>query len=219
MRQQTWQWTLCLICLTVAASCWSTSAGAADIVVKALLKDMAVVEIDGQRESLRAGESFAGVTLISADSKAGIFDVNGERRTLKVGRHMGANYTAPERTAVRIASNHGGHFVTPGRINKRPVTFMVDTGATTIAMNSQVARQLGIDYLAGQVHSAQTASGVVSAYRVMLDNVAIGSLILHNVEASVLEGAFPAQILLGNSYLSRVDMKVNNGVLVLQAKF
>lgn len=214
MKRQLW-----LLCLAWVASGWSASAHAADIVVKALLKNMAVIEVDGQRESLRAGESFAGVTLISADSKAGIFDVDGVRRTLKVGRHIGAHYATPERTAVHIASDRGGHYVTPGRINNRPVTFMVDTGATTIAMNSQVARQLRIDYQKGRVHKAQTASGVVSAYGVTLDSVAVGSLILRNVEASVLEGAYPGQILLGNTYLSRVDMQVNNGVLVLQAKF
>lgn len=192
---------------------------AADMVVKALLKNHAVIEVDGQQQMLEAGESFAGVTLISANSKHGVFEVQGERRTLTVGRRMGAHYKAPERPAVRISSQAGGHFFAPGRINGRTVTFLVDTGATMIALNSQVAQDLGLDYLSGQKHQVQTAAGIVAAHRVNLASVSVGTLTLHNVDASVLEGAFPAQILLGNSYLSRVDMQVDNGVLVLQAKF
>lgn len=197
----------------------SLACAAADVVVKALLKNHAVIEVDGQQKFLKAGESFAGITLISADSKRGVFEIDGERQTLTVGRRMGARYKEPEKTSVRIASQQGGHYFTPGRINGRPVTFLVDTGATTVALNSLVAQQLGVDYLAGQRHRVQTAAGIVAAYRVTLTSVAVGTLTLHNVEASVLEGAFPAQILLGNSYLSRVDMQVDNGVLVLQAKF
>ena len=157
--------------------------------------------------------------MLSADSKQAVVEVDGQRKTLTVGRRIGAQYRAPEKTTVRIASQGGGHYFTPGRINKRPVTFLVDTGATTIAMNSQIAQQLGIDYKSGKRHRVQTASGTETAYRVTLQSAAVGALTINNVEASVLEGAFPAQILLGNSYLSRVDLQVDEGVLVLQAKF
>lgn len=192
---------------------------AADIVVKALLKDKAVVEVDGQQKLLRMGDSFAGITLISADSKAGVFDVNGTQRTMGVGRRIGATYKEPDKAEVRINSHRSGHYYVRGAINSKPVTFHVDTGATMIAMSSVTARQLGIDYLSGRQHRVQTASGIVAAYGVTLAKASVGPIVLNNVEASVLEGAYPRDILLGNSYLSRVNMRFDDGVLVLQAKF
>lgn len=189
------------------------------IVVKALFKGNAIIEVAGEQKRLEVGDSFAGITLLSADSKEAVLDVAGERKTLTVGRQIGSNYRDPEKTTVRINRRQGGHFFTPGRINNQPVTFLVDTGATSIAMNSRVARELGIQYLEGRRHMVQTASGVVPAYEVTLSSAAVGSLALHNVKASVLEGSFPAEVLLGNSYLSRVNMQVESGVLVLQAKF
>jgi len=194
-------------------------AQAADILVKALFKDNAIIEVDGERKRLESGDSFAGVTLLSADSEKAVVEIQGERKTLRVGRRIGTLYRDPEKTTVRINRQQGGHFFTPGRINKRPVTFLVDTGATSIAMNSRIARELGISYSDGQQQMVQTASGTVLAYRVILSSVSVGSLTLHNVEAGVLEGSFPTQILLGNSYLNRVNMQVDDGVLVLQAKF
>jgi aspartyl protease family protein len=206
--------------LTVMLMCGlSSQAQAADILVKVLFKNNVIIEVDGERKRLKTGDSFAGITLLSADSEKAVVDVQGERKTLRVGRRIGTNYRDPEKTTVRINRQQGGHFFTPGRINNRPVTFLVDTGATSIAMNSQIARELGINYRDGRQQMVQTASGMVSAYSVTLHSVAVGSLTLQNVEAGVLEGSFPMQILLGNSYLNRVNMQVDDGVLILQAKF
>ncbi len=205
--------------LMVLLLCCLPQAQAADILVKALFKDNAIIEVDGERKRLKKGDSFAGVTLLSADSEKAVVEIEGERKTLRVGRRIGTNYRDPEKTTVRINRHQGGHFFTPGRINNRPVTFLVDTGATSIAMNSGIAHELGISYSDGERHMVQTASGMVQAYRVILSSVSVGSLTLHNVEAGVLEGLFPTQILLGNSYLNRVNMQVDDGVLVLQAKF
>jgi aspartyl protease family protein len=127
-------------------------------------------------------------------------------------------YRAPEKSVARVAQGAGGHYFTPGRINRRPVNFLVDTGATAVAMNSKVAEGLGIDFRKGRVISVSTAAGITSAYEVLLDSVSVGGVEVSNVKALVQEGHFPQEILLGNSYLQRVDVKIERGVLVLQSR-
>lgn len=205
--------------LTVALS--SLVMARPDIVVRGLLKNMVVLDVDGVQRIIKAGKtSPEGITLISANTKEAVVEIDGKRETLVLSRRIGGvQYSVPEKQAVRIARGMGGHYFTPGRINGRAVNFLVDTGATTVAMSSLMARKLGIDYKSGRPVRMQTANGIARGYRLMLDSVSVGTVKLHNVDAIVNEGAFPAEILLGNSYLSRVEMNVDNGVLVLQAKF
>lgn len=169
---------------------------------------------------LRAGERTPeGVLLVTADTRSAVLEVDGERRTLGMSRRISTRFAKPEKAEVHIQSGRGGHYFTPGRINGYAVDFMVDTGATAISMNLPTAQRLNLNYRAGQQVSVTTANGVVNGYRLMLDTVRIGSIELNMVEAIVTMGDFPAEILLGNSYLSRVDMRRENGVLILEARF
>ncbi|WP_410966326.1 TIGR02281 family clan AA aspartic protease, partial [Salmonella sp. SAL4449] len=82
---------------------------------------------------------------------------------------------------------------------------LVDTGATSIAMNENEARRLGIDYrVDGKPMVASTASGTSRGWRVTLDRVKIGGIELLGVEAAVIEGGYPTEALLGMSFLNRV---------------
>ncbi|HMW48607.1 MAG TPA: retroviral-like aspartic protease family protein, partial [Cellvibrionaceae bacterium] len=65
----------------------------------------------------------------------------------------------------------------------------------------------------------QTAQGMSKAYPVVLNSASVGDVTLNNIEALILEGEYPTAILLGNSFLSRVDLKVEQGVMVLQSKY
>lgn len=206
------------IIFLVLASC--LTYGETEIVVKGLFKNGAIAEINGKQRMLKVGKrSPEGVLLISADSQKAVAEVDGEQRELRLDQRIGGTYAAPEKAEVRIARGENSHYYTPGRINNRPVNFVVDTGASSIAMHTQQAKALGIQYLRGKVMLVGTANGTTEAYRVMLDNVSVGDVVVNNVEAVVMEGMSPDYILLGNSYLSRVEMKVDSGVLVLQAKF
>lgn len=196
-----------------------TEALALDIEVKMLANGKAILQIDGKQQMLREGvRSPQGVLLVSADGKKAVIEVDGMRRTLTLTRRISTQFVAADKSLVRIASSRGGHYVTPGRINGMPVEFMIDTGATTVAMNYLQAEKLGIDYRAGRPISVNTANGVAQAFEVVLSTVAIGNIELQQVTAAVSTTAFPQVILLGNSYLGKVDMRVDSGVLVLQAK-
>jgi aspartyl protease family protein len=199
------------------------SAAWAEPVVRVvgLFANAAVVNIDGQRHMLRAGKPGSqGVTLISADSNSATISINGQRRQYGLQREYTEGFAERDTQQVSIARGEGGHFIAHGSINGHNVQFMVDTGATSVAMNAFQARRLGIDFLVtGTEVRANTASANVKAYRVQLDRVKVGDIELRDVQGLVLEGGFPTDVLLGMSWLSRVRMDDQGSTLVLERKY
>jgi len=193
-------------------------AMAATVEVKGLFGGSALLVIDGQQKLLKQGHSYAGVTLISANSREAVVEFDGGRHHLGVSKRISSRYSKAQKNEVRLAQGHGGHYVTPGRINNRPVTMLVDTGATAVAMSLPQAKALGLDYRNGDKTKVSTANGLANAYRVILPSVTVGTVTVNNVEALVNMSDYPTMILLGNSYLGRVAMSVDQGVLVLQSK-
>lgn len=198
-----------------------TSFAEHKIEVKGLLKNMVVLDVNGSMRTIRAGQtSPEGIKLISSDPRKALVEIDGKQQTLTLTRAIGGvEYTAPEKELVRIPSGNGGHYFSPGRINNKPVNLLVDTGATTVAINSMMSEQLGIDYKHGEQVTVSTASGTARGYKIVLSSVSIGNVTVNNVDAIIISGAYPQEILLGNSYLAKVDFKVESGVLILQSKF
>ena len=193
---------------------------AVEITVNGLFDGGAVFVIDGKHRLMRVGDrSPEGVVLESVSKTQATFSYGEEKQTLGINRTVSTQFKKADKVQARIATGQGGHFFTPGRINGLPVDFLVDTGATSVAINLPTAKALGLNYRAGKPISVSTANGVTTAYMVMLDSVRIGDVEVRNVAASVSMGDFPAEILLGNSFLSRVEMRRENGVLVLEAQF
>ena len=191
-----------------------------DIEVLALFKDKAVVLVDGQRRFLRPGVvSPEGVLLISSDSQQAVLEIDGIRSVWHLGQRINSHFQAPAVLYTRIPLDSDGMYTTTGYINGLAVPFVIDTGASLVAMNSLQARQLGIDYrLTGQKARSETASGVVDVYVVELDRVRVGDIELRNVSGSVHEGSFPTVILLGMSFLGRLDMQRDGRVLELRKR-
>ena len=107
-----------------------------------------------------------------------------------------------------------------GSINGQSVQFLVDTGANAVAMNELDARKLGLQYrIDGQESQVVTASGVSKSWTVKLDSVKVGEIQVANVDAVVVQGGFPTQVLLGMSYLNSVRMQEQNSTLMLEKKF
>lgn len=192
---------------------------ALEVEAKMLAQGSAVLQIDGKQRMLRQGaRSPEGVLLVSADGKQAVIEVEGKRKTLAMSRQISTQFKPAEKTEIRIASGQGHHYSTKGLINGVPVTFLVDTGATTIAMNHFEAERLGIDYRAGRQIRVGTANGAADAFLVTLDTVSVGNIVVRQVQAAVSTTASPSDVLLGNSYLSKVDLKIDAGVLVLREK-
>ncbi len=191
-----------------------------EIIASGLFKDKAMLTIDGTARLLRVGVSSPeGVTLLSSNSQQASILVEGQTITLRLSERISTAFKKPETIEVKIPRGRKGHFFTAGSINGRPAKFMVDTGATSVAMNINEARRLGIDLRTASSGYASTAGGVVETFRVTLDKVSVGSITLYNIAASVVDGDHPTDILLGNSFLSKVEMTERAGILVFRKKF
>ena len=159
--------------------------------------------------------------MVSADSRKAVLRIDGVEQTRELAReYSSGGYAAPSaRTEMSIARGTGGHYWVAGSINSQSAQFLVDTGATSVAMNAGQARRLGLDYrVGGTPMMASTASGTAKGWRVTLNSVKLGGVEVLGVEAVVLEGDFPTDILLGMSYLNRVGWREDQGVMYIQAK-
>lgn len=197
------------------------TAAAADISLYALFRDKAMVMVDGQRRTLVAGgEAQDGVKLVSTDTETeqAVVEVNGKRETLKLGVVISA-FLSAARESVTLYADSRGFFHADGWINGRPVKFLVDTGANTVALNSAVARHVGIDYKRGVPGTATTASGYARMYGVQLNSVKIGDIELHNVAAGVIDGPQPDTPLLGMSFLNALEMRREGNKMELTRRY
>ena len=167
---------------------------------------------------MKAGASFDGVKLVSANSRYAVVEIDGARHQLGISQHIASGFAAAQRNEVRINEGAGGHYWAAGQINGHPIRFLVDTGATNIAMNRATAERLGVNYRAGRQAQARTAGGRVPIFLVQLARVSVGGIVMDNVQASVHLDESPAQVLLGNSFLSQLEMQKDNGVLVLSSQ-
>jgi aspartyl protease family protein len=198
---------LVVLCIGLYAS---AAPAVESVALHALFKDKAIFVIDGARRVLAKGEvSKEGVRLIATDtaSEQAEIEIDGRRETVRLGMVMGG-FQPTTRASVTLWAGGGGHFFADGTVNGLPVRFLVDTGATMIALSSNEATRLGIDYLKrGRPGYASTAGGMVRTYSLVLDKVELGPITLFNVEAGIVEGAYPREPLLGMSFLGRLDMK------------
>ena len=193
---------------------------AAEVSVIGLFPNKAVVVIDGGAPRvLSVGQKpVEGVTLISTDQESATLSIDGQKKTLRIGQHQAGRAPAASSQSATLTADSRGHFVVDGQINGGSVRFLVDTGATTIALSSGDAARLGIDYRKGQPDVVGTANGMAQAYRVKLDTVRVGDIVVNNVDAAVLGSPMPF-VLLGMSFLNRMEMKREGQTMVLIRRF
>jgi len=196
-----------------------TSVSAASVSVVGLFKDKAIVTIDGSKpRTLSVGQTVQGVKLIAADSASASFDVDGSRRVLSMGQSFAGGAASGDRQSVSLTADARGHFAAAGSLNGYPVSFLVDTGATSIAINAAEARRMGLDYKAGQAMGVSTAAGVVPAWRVTFNTVKVGGITLNQVEGMVLEAGLNVP-LLGMSFLNRMEMRRDGQTMTLTQRY
>jgi len=129
-------------------------------------------------------------------------------------RDVAAALDAQGRVGVVLQRNRAGHYVASGAINGKPVVFLVDTGATDVALSLAIARRLGLSLRAGGM--SQTANGNVRTWKTRLDSVDLGGLTLHGVPASVLPNIPGDEVLLGMSYLKHFELLQQGDTLTLR---
>jgi len=129
-------------------------------------------------------------------------------------QHLVATLDAAGQPQVILERNRAGHYVASGRINGKPVVFLVDTGATDVALPLAEARRLGLRL--GARRMSRTANGDVLTWSTRLDSVDLGGLRASGVRASVVPDMAGHGVLLGMSYLQRFDLIQRGGTLTVR---
>ncbi|HET7792167.1 MAG TPA: retropepsin-like aspartic protease [Rhizobacter sp.] len=198
----------------------SLTAGAQTVSMSGRLGEKALLLIDGSPRTVAVGSTVQGVKLVSVTADASVVEIGGQRTTVPLGgtpANLGGAASEGGGSRIVMTAGPGGHFVTGGSINGRAVDFVVDTGATSIAMSQSDAERIGIKYQEGRSGMAGTANGMVTVHRVVLNSVRVGDVTVYNVEALVIPSQMP-YVLLGNSFLSRFQMKRENDVMTLEKR-
>jgi aspartyl protease family protein len=207
------------VLLFALLAAFTTPAAATEVsLIGTFATKAAVLAINGGApKTVKVGQSFGGVTVISVEKEHATVDVDGKRRVLVRGQTFSTSGPSDRQTAVLIAGQNG-HYTTDGQVNGGPVRFVVDTGASVIALPASDARRLAIDYRKGPLVTVQTAAGPAPAYSIRFDTVRIGGIELNNVEGMVIENGLPIA-LLGMSFLNRVEIRNDAGQMTMVKRF
>jgi aspartyl protease family protein len=212
-----------------AAFTWAAAQPATQsVALSGVMGSKALLVIDGGGpKALGVGETYQGIKLLSVSGDQAVLEVKGTgnatgpaRLSVRVGDapvSQGARPGGSNATKIILPVGQGGHFFAQGWINNRPIQFMVDTGATTVAMGISDAERMGIDYKKGQVVRMGTANGVAQGWKVKVSILKIGDIEVYDVDTIV--GPNMPFALLGNSFLSRFNMNKTYDQMVLEKRF
>jgi aspartyl protease family protein len=203
-----------LVAAAAATSAQTVSMGGS-------LGNNALLVIDGKARTVAVGATVEGVRLVSVTSNDAVVEVKGKRFTVHLGDaqvNLGGKASEGGGKQIVLTAQSGGHFVTMGTINGKSARFVVDTGATLVSMDQYEADRLGVDWKNGQRGISRTANGDAPYYATTLQSVRIGDVQVYNVPAIVSPAPMP-YILLGNSFLSRFQMKRENDVMTLDLRY
>jgi aspartyl protease family protein len=196
-------------------------AAAQSVAMTGGMGSKALLVIDGKTVTAAAGSTVQGVKVISVAGDHVVVELRGERQTVRLGAaqvDLGSKGGAGGGSQIVLTADSGGHFQTQGTINGRLVTFLVDTGATTVSMSATDAARIGLKYQDGQPIQLQTANGVIRGWRIKLHSVRVGDVEVFGVDGVVAQRDMPV-VLLGNSFLSRFQMKRENDRMTLERRF
>jgi len=197
------------------------AAVAQSVSMSGSLGSNALLVIDGKPRNVAVGSTVQGVRLVSVTGGDAVVEVQGKRFTLRLGDaqvNLGGKASEGGGKRIVLTAQGGGHFNTTGTINGKSVNFVVDTGATMVSMDQYEADRLGVDWKNGRRGMSRTANGDTPFFLTKLASVRIGDVQVYDVDAVVLPTPMPF-ILLGNSYLTRFQMKRENDVMTLDLRY
>ncbi|MEH6567858.1 MAG: TIGR02281 family clan AA aspartic protease [Halioglobus sp.] len=130
---------------------------------------------------------------------------------------LSTQYSDGQIREVTLQRNKFGHYLSSGKLNGQSVTFMLDTGATGVAIPDHIARALKIER--GRAYSVRTANGIATSFATRLDTVSVGEITLRNVDAGISPGLTGDEVLLGMSFLKHIEFTQRGNTLVLKQYF
>ena len=216
-----WHARLCAASLGVALGL-PAAAHAQSVALAGILGNKALLVIDGGApRSLAAGEHHGAVRVVDVGRDAAMVEIAGRRQPLRLGEapvQIGTRAGPAEEPArLVLFADSRGHFTEQGQINGQPMRYLVDTGASAVAIGRAEADRLGLPYLQGQSVQLGTANGAVRGWRLHLDSLRVGRLEARSVEAVVVPQSMP-YVLLGNSFLAQFQMTRQGDRMVLEQR-
>ncbi len=196
-------------------------AHAQSVTLTGSIGSRAILMVDGGApRTVAPGETVQGVKLIAMQGDQAVVESGGKRLTLRMDSpvSIGGATRSTGGTRIVLPVDSRGHFMTQGAINGRSVNFMLDTGATAVALSLADAQRIGLDYAKGQPVQVSTANGVAGGWRVKLSSVRVGDVEVYDVDAIVSQQPMPF-VLLGNSFINRFSMRRDADQMVLEKRF
>lgn len=205
--------------LLIFSSAFAYCLALHDFQVKGLFKNKAAIEYQGKFQILKVGDSTSdGLTLLEATSTEAIFEYQGTKIYKSLSNQIGTDYAEVIQPELKIPLDEQGMYRVNGKINRQPIQFLIDTGASMVALNEFHAQSANIDFQKGTSIPVDTASGRVTAFQVQLDRLTIGQITKYNVPAVVFPGSYPPIALLGMSFLNQVQLDEDGDYLTLREK-
>lgn len=118
-------------------------------------------------------------------------------------QQLQSNLGAGGERIVVLTANRQGHYVGTLKLNGQDVDFLLDTGATMVAVSSDVARRTGM--IQGRAYQTATANGLTTVYQSHIDQLQLGDIVLTNLNASIVPNLTGSEILLGMSALKHLE--------------
>lgn len=209
-------------CLLLAFLVWQIPLAAAEPVIElnAILGKQVIITVNGEQVKLREGETHDdGLKLVEVTRKDAKFEWQGETFTIEPSSRVGTQFTESTKKVITINRHANGHYFAKGEINGYPVDFIVDTGASDIALTAEQASAIGIRWENAPTVTYITANGKATGYSVQLERVTVGGVTVNLVEAGVNPGNQQHHALLGMSFLKHFDMRESNNILTLTRKY
>lgn len=195
-------------------------AQAQTIALAGVLGQRALLVVNGGTpRSMAVGDNYQGIKVLAVRGDQAELEIGGQRIAVRLGESPASVGRRATEGSSRIVLNadSSGHFISQGRINGQLMQYMVDTGATTMAIGAPEAERMGIVYKTGKPGNYSTANGIVQGWRIQLDTVRIGDVELIGLDAVVLPVSMP-YVLLGNNFLARFMMTRSNEQMVLERR-
>ena len=175
--------------------------------------------IDGQDQLLKTGQvSSSGVELVEANPSEAIVRINGHTRTWRLSARISSTFEKLENFQVHIKVTENRQYITAGSINGRPVRYIVDTGANVVVINGSMAKTLGLIVEEGIEAYSSAASDDIQVTMAILKERSVGEIKRRDVQAIIIDGENPKDILLGMTFLQHVDISERAGLMVLTSK-
>jgi aspartyl protease family protein len=173
-------------------------------------------DLSKQDPTQKLGKSFAWITWLLVLGLVYLFFADAIEQKLNPNQQLATGRDASGHAMVTLTRNAKGHYVGVLQLNGQPVEFLLDTGATQVAVSESVAARTGMPK--GRAHQVATANGITTAYQSEIAELRLGDIVFYQLPASIVPNLPGSEILLGMSALKHLEFAQQANQLQLVQK-